>query len=213
MVLSREKLALWLLTVLIIGLALGYLFSSKFCKVSINKRVDKITELNQELRRLLVHHTVWTYHYLESRHLGYQDQQAAAEQLAKNETEIASLFATYYGQSTKPELVTLLQTQKNNLDEALVQITSGGPYTVNLKKAEQNLANYLQQLKVLPADAQEFAQLFISALGTNFIEIIKAWKSKNWQKAFTLYETNLEISRESADLLDRLITEEFPYKF
>jgi ferric iron reductase protein FhuF len=213
MVLSREKLVLWLLTVLIIGLALGYLFSSKFCKVSINKRVDKITELNQELRRLLVHHTVWTYHSLESDFLEYEDQQAAAEQLAKNDTELASLFASYYGQSTKPELITLLQTQKNNLDAARAQIVSGQSNTVSFKQTEQDLAYYLQQLKVLPVDAQEFARLFISDLGTNFIEIIKAWKSKNWQRAFSLYETNLEISRESADLLDRLISEEFPYKF
>jgi len=213
MIVSREKLALWLITILVIGLALGYLFSSRFCRVSINKRVVKITRLNQELRRLLVHHTVWTYHYLQSRYLSYEDQEAAAEQLAKNDDEFGALFASYYGQSTYPELIVLLQTQKNNLDQAFEELTSGNPHTVDFKKTERELSNYLQQLKVLPIDALEFSQIFISTMSTNFIEIIKAWNSKNWQKAFALYENNLEISRESADLLDRLIAEEFPYKF
>ncbi len=213
MVLSREKLALWLLTILIIGLALGYLFSSKFCRVSIHKRVDQITSLNQELRRLFVHRTVWTYHYLESRFLNHEDQQAAADQLERTDSQLAQLFARYYGQSSMDPFLAILQEQKNNLDESFSQLKAENNMTANFKNTEQALASFLWQHKVLPGDAQELAQMMISTTGSNFIEIIKAWVSKNWQRAFTLYEENLEISRESADLLDRLITEEFPYKF
>lgn len=213
MVLSREKLTLWLLTILIIGLALGYLFSSKFCRVSIHKRVDRITELNQELRRLFVHRTVWTYHYLESRYLNLEDRNAAATQLEQADTQLAQLFGDCYGQSTIAPLLEILQEQKSNLDEFFSQLQGGGTPTVDFKKTEQRLESFLWQLKVLPIDGQELAHLMISTTGTNFLEIIKAWIAKNWQRAFTLYEENLEISRESADLLDRLIKEEFPYKF
>lgn len=213
MVLSREKLILWLLTILIIGLASGYLFSSKFCRVSINKRVDKIAALNQELRKLLVHHTVWTYHYLQSRYLNYEDQEATAQKLSQNNEAIGLVFATYYGQSIQQKIVEMLNAQKKNLDKALEQLESGITITVDFKNTARDLSDYLEQLKILPSDAQEFSQMFISTMGIHFIEIIKAWQSKNWQKAFAEYENNLEISRESADDLDRIITNEFPYKF
>ncbi len=41
-----------------LGFAGGYLFSAKFCKVSIGKRVDKEIALSQELRTLFVKNTI-----------------------------------------------------------------------------------------------------------------------------------------------------------
>ena len=196
-----------------LGFACGYLFSSKFCSVSIGKRVEKISTLNQTLRRLLCNNVIWTHEYLKSTFFFIADKNAAAEKLSKNNQEIGAIIKAYYGASAGQKVAEILDKQKPVFDKAMAAVKFHDDAKNDLAKIASSLGEYLKELNPDWGSASDFADSMIRKTGSAFIQIMQEWHNKNWEQSLTLFENNLDLSRASADELDRAITQQFPHKF
>ena len=96
---SNKVLWLWSLIAVGLGFAGGYLFSSKFCKVTIVKRVGQEIALNQNLRKLLAQHAFWIHEDIRSTFFKTPDQPAIEKQLIKTQEELANTLGAYYDKS------------------------------------------------------------------------------------------------------------------
>src|SRR5258708_5677648 len=113
MVLSKGKLIFWLLTIFTIGIACGYLFSSKFCSVTIGKRVEKISTLNQKLRKLFTLRAFYNFENAQSQALNTPNKNTNQAHLAKVNQEISNLVAAYYDKQAGNKINQWLDGQSN----------------------------------------------------------------------------------------------------
>ena len=201
------------LIALALGFACGYLFSSKFCSISIGKRVEKISTLNHTLRKLLCNNVIWTHEYLKSTFFFIADKDAAEEKLSKNNQEIGAIIKAYYGTTAGQKVSEILDKQKPILNKAMAAVKFHDDAKNDLAKIASSLAEYLQELNPNWSNAPDFADSMITKTGSAFIQSMQEWHNKNWGQSLALFENNLDLSRASADELDRAITQQFPHKF
>jgi hypothetical protein len=191
MEIGKGKFIFWLLTTLAIGLACGYLFSSKFCRVTIGRRVEKISTLNQSLRNLFALRAFYNFEYLQAQVFKTPNQETISTRLNKVNEEISNLVGAYYDRKAVNKLHTLLNEQ-SRIEEFSTLLAQLNPtWALSIEHIKENLATS----EVLSAKIQE------------------ALSNKNWEQALNLFEKNVSIAMEFADELDRGITQQFPHKF
>lgn len=190
MVLNKGKFVLALLIPLIISFACGYLFSSKFCSVTINKRVNKISTLNHMLRRLFALRTFYIFEYDQSQeHKIMQDSIRKRLNIANQ--EISNLIAAYYDKQVNHTINQFLDN-KINPEEFTIYLAQLNPTWAQTKDTiKQNLIDTLK----------------------NTSTIHEALSNNNWDKSLNLFENNFRLAMELSDVIDHGITEQFPHKF
>ena len=70
---------------------------------------DRSATLHQDMRKLWTDHIVWTRDYIVAAVDDRPDAQAAATRLMKNQEDIGSAVAAYYGQAAGQQLTSLLK--------------------------------------------------------------------------------------------------------
>lgn len=212
----NNKFILWVLVALGLGSAGGYLYSSRFCNISINRRAEKKIALNQTLRELLAQHAFWIHNYIRATFFNSSDQQAVANRLIKNEEEIAHVLAAYYGKDTGAEFSSLLE-QNTKLIGSLVNANNNPAQMNELKnrwnKNAEALATLLAKLNpewafsfdILKAGMQEQLALIMQE--------IEALQKNNWPRAIEIFDKHLNFALQIADELDKGIIKQFPNKF
>ena len=191
MVLSRSKLLFWLLTILAIGLACGYLFSSKFCSISIGKRVEKISTLNQKLRNLFALRTFYNFESAQSKELKIKNEESTRAHLLKINEEISNLVAAYYDKQSGQKIVQGLEQHISSEEFATVLAQLNSTWAFCVTDIKNNLVSSQDTLA----------------------QIQEALSNNNWERAFNLFEKNLALAMEFADELDKGINHQFPHKF
>ncbi len=188
MVISKSTFIFWLLAILAIGIACGYLFSSKFCSVTIGKRVEKISTLNQSLRKLFALRAFYRFGY---DHAQSADQENISARVATINDEISTLIAAYYDKQAGA-----------TINEWLNGKISLEKFTSVLSQLNPAWATSISTIKDTLAKSQEMRTKTQEALSHN-----------DWQRAFDLFEQNLNRELEFADELDKGIMQQFPHKF
>jgi hypothetical protein len=193
MVIGKVKFIFWILTILAIGFACGYLFSSKFCRVSINKRVQEISTLNQSLRKLFALRAFYNFENLQAQVFKIPNQETINAQMAMIRTnqEISNLIAKYYDRQAEHKINQWLDG-KSSINEFTTLLSQLNPiWASSIAKINENLTS-----------SQNVST-----------SIKEALSRKYWARAFELFEKSLDLELEFADELDRGITQQFPHKF
>jgi hypothetical protein len=191
MVIGKLKFIFWILIVLTIGFACGYLFSSKFCRVTIGRRVEKISTLNQSLRKLFALRAFYNFENLQAQALNTLNQEAIVANISRINREISKLVAAYYDRQAGNKINAWLDGQ-SNLEEFTTLLSQLNPtWASSIDGIKENLTS----LKNLSTRIEE------------------ALSNQNWKLAFDLFEKKLNLELEFADELDRGITQQFRHKF
>lgn len=211
---SRNKFIFWALIALLSGFSGGYLFSTKFCTVSINTRVEKKLALNQTLRDVLAKHLFFTHHYIKSLYFDLPDKEALIHQLENNRHELTSIIDAYYSKTSSQTLDSLL-AQKDSL--LCLLIATNEPEQLN-KVVEQFQKNSNKISLFFAQSNPESAQNIImieNLLNTSdwIVQTKKAFTDKNWTRVQILFENQFENTMQLADEINRGIIKQFPEKF
>lgn len=105
----RTLLYFWLPIALLLGLAGGYLYNTRFCSASISKRVGDELGLYFTMRKLWADHVFWMRNYLMSAISDKSNTQLVAKRLLKNQDDIGSAFGQFYGSAVGKALADLLK--------------------------------------------------------------------------------------------------------
>ena len=213
---NNNKLILWILVALGLGAAGGYLYSSRFCNRSIQRRTEKKIALNQTLRELLAQHAFWVHNYIRATFFNSSDQQAVANRLIKNEEEIANVLSVYYGKDAGTEFSALLE-QNTKLIGSLVNANNNPAQMNELKNSWNKNAEALAILlaKLNPEWAFSFDNLKAGMQEqlALIMQEIEALQKNNWPRAIEIFDKHLNFALQIADELDKGITKQFPNKF
>ncbi len=191
MILSKNRVLFGFLTALALGFACGYLFSSRFCSISIGRRVEKISSLNQTLRNLFTLRTFYNAELVAAKNWNNSDAQIAQNRLTNVNEQISNIIAQYYDRRAATQL---LQGFEGEIDS-------------------QQFATLLAQLNPTWATSTQSIQENLNSEKELNAKLQNAFANKNRQQVFDLFEKDLTRAMEFADELDRGITQQFPHKF
>lgn len=207
-----HKLVLFSLIAAGLGIAGGYLFSSKFCKVTINKRVDKEIALNQALRTLFIQNTIFNHNAARAKLFHTPDQKELQNLVMQNQEEINTLLAAYYGNNSMAPIHELL-TQRNDLIQTLLSDKNSSltQWRDALKQNTQAIADAfalinpdVSDLSLKPYLTQQEALVQEDALGL---------QHGNYQASNVALLKQLDIAGSVADELNLAITKQFRARF
>lgn len=191
MVLSRSSLFFWLLASLTIGLACGYLFSSKFCSITIGKRVEKISTLNQSLRKLFSLRTFYNFENSQMQDASNYNQDFIKTHLAQANQQIGALIGAYYDTQATRKISKFLEEESN----------------------PEQFATFLSELNPVWSSSIETIKENLTTSSELSTKIQESLTSKNSENALNLFEKKLDIELAFADELDKGIAQQFPHKF
>lgn len=212
---NRDKLIAGSIVFLVIGGACGYLFSAKFCRITVVQRAEKTIALNQLLRKTLSEHSFWIRNYLHASFFNSPDKQAIETRLEKNVKDLVTIFSTYYNHGRQDAL--LLQLKENILliSKAAQLAKNRRPLTEVINQWKKNAERIASLISSL--NNAEWPFSFIKTKLTDQILLIaqelEAMQENNWKKALDLFDINLEYILQFADIIDKGIRAEFPQKF
>lgn len=212
----RDKIIFSCLVACGLGAAGGYLFSSKFCKVTIVKRVAKEVVLNQTLRQLLAEHAFLIHNVVRSVFFNTPDQQAVSNRLLKNQEDLNAVFATYYGQSSAQQLNQLV-AQNTKLIEEIAKATQENKQLHELtnawKKNSDAIATLLAQINPEWAIAHDTLKAGLDHQLSLITQEVDALQKNNWQRSIEIFKKHFDFAMQLADEIDKGITMQFPQKF
>ena len=210
----RNTLLLSSAIALALGCSTGYLFSSRFCKITIINRSQKQLALNQALRKLLCEHTFWIRNYLHAAFFNSPDQQAIETRLEKNQEDLVTLLAAYYGSVAQSKLSMYLKENIILITRAVALAKNNKPLTeINnqWRKNAEHIATYIAGLN--PSWSSSFIKTKLTDQFLLIMQEIEAMQGNNWKKALEIFDKNLDYTLQFADELDKGILEQFPNKF
>lgn len=199
MILSKKTVALWLLITLSLGLIGGYIFSSKFCSMSIAKRVEKISSLNQNMRRLFALRTFYNFLLMNSHNSAQKD--ALKEEIMRINKQISIAIGDYYDVTAQQNINNLLNAQ---LDARSPEQRAD---------CDNKIAALLAELNPLWAASNNFIRANFTQSDQNSTDIKEALKNNDTQNAVALFESMFNDSLELSDEITRGITGKFSNKF
>lgn len=206
---KRELFLFWIPSTLILGFALGYVSQSKFCRVTINQRVDKEVSLKQQLRQEWAKDALFARQTLLTSTPSQNADHAifSAQWLAHQKTLLSPL-QSFVNQATRTQL----------RNEFTKQVTALISYAQNPQEAP-DVSNNAQAIgTILARSNQAWAQDFktIKNLLDHYYQLIidqiQARKSQQWQKDAAFVGELFDTAMSIADELDRGIRQQFQQK-
>lgn len=211
---SKNKMIAYLLIASLLGITAGYLFSAKFCTVSISNRVENKLNLNQITRALFAKQVLLTFEYLRSLIFNISDTSISKE-LKTNKEAIVHLINSYYGKIPAEKLNILLD-QKNSLLCSL--IANKDPVLENKINTQWNrntkeLQEWFMQLNTTQPSDSMLTTSTVDLQNTLLLQAKKALQEKNWDLVWQLFEKQFENAMQLADEINHGIIKQFPGKF
>lgn len=174
------------------------------------------TALKQDMRKLWTDHVVWTRDYIIAAIADQPDAKAAADRLIKNQEDIGSAVAKFYGAPAGQQLTTLLKEHITIAVDLIKAATAGD------KAAQQQADNRWQQNAEQIADFLSKANpnwpkatltdLMKKHLSTTTNEVV-ARLNKNWDADVRAFDEVYEHILHMSDALSEGIVKQFPNKF
>jgi len=185
-------------------------------KQMVSQASEKQLALRQDMRKLWTDHVVWTREYIVAAVADAPDTQAVASRLLKNQEDIGSAVAVYYGQAAGDKMtellkqhiliaVDLLAAAKANNQPQLIETSA------KWEKNGQEIADFLSSANPNwpQADLREMMKMH---LATTTDEVI-ARMSKNYENDIKAFDAVYDHILVMSDTLSDGIIKQFPDKF
>jgi hypothetical protein len=173
-------------------------------------------QLHDAMRKLWTDHVVWTREYIVAAVDGTADADAAAARLMKNQEDIGTAVATYYGKAAGDQLTALLK-QHIAIAVDLIKAAKAGDKSAQKQaddKWQQNatdIATFLSKANPnWPKDA--LVAMMKTHLSTTTNEVV-ARLTKDWNGDVKAYDAVYAHILMMADTLTDGIVKQFPEKF
>jgi hypothetical protein len=173
-------------------------------------------QLRQDMRRLWSDHVVWTREYIVAALAEHPSQQASANRLMRNQEDIGSAIAKYYGKPAGDKLTALLKDHISIAVEIVGAAKAGDGETQ--KKADkrwhekaEDIAEFLSKANSnLPRKALE--EMMDKHLSTTATELT-ARLERNWEADVAAFDSVESHILMMADALSDGIIKQFPDRF
>lgn len=174
------------------------------------------SELRQNMRKLWSDHAFWTREYIVAAVAGDPDQTAAAGRLMKNQEDIGSAMADYYGEAAGAKLTSLLK-EHISIAVDLVKAAKAGD-TAGQQRADaawhrngEDIAGFLSQANPnWPRPA--LVEMMNTHLSTTTDEVV-ARLTKDWDKDVRAFDMVYQHLLHMSDTLSDGIIAQFPARF
>jgi hypothetical protein len=168
------------------------------------------------MRALWSDHAIWTRDYIVAAVGDQPDQQAAAARLMKNQEDIGTAVAAYYGQAAGAKLTELLKTHISiaaDLIKAAKASDDAAQQRANQKwhRNAEDIADFLSKANPHWPRAT-LIELMNTHLSTTTDEVV-ARLTKNWEEDVRAFDAVYRHILEMSDALSEGIIKQFPDKF
>jgi len=207
----RDKIIFSCLIACGLGAAGGYIFSSKFCKVTIVNRVGKEIVLNQSLRKIFAEHAFWIHNSIQAAFCNNPAaKQIYLEKLQASGSQLTQILHSYYG-----TLATGLISQLKENDSLLVQLISMAEQKQPFSQITDQLRANFNAIATSFNDLNTSSSTKISMADIPFFitqEVI-ASQNNNISDALNFFGQYLHAFEKVADQINQAIVEQFGHKF
>jgi hypothetical protein len=172
--------------------------------------------LKQDMRKLWTDHVVWTRDYIIAAVGDQPDAGAAANRLMKNQEDIGTAVASFYGAAAGQQLTTLLKEHISIAVDLVKAATAGD------KSGQQQADGRWQQNAVQIADFLSKANpnwpratlvdLMKMHLSTTTAEVV-ARLNRNWEEDVRAFDAVYDHILKMSDAIAEGIVKQFPNKF
>ena len=183
---------------------------------SASARAPSAIVLKQDMRKLWTDHVVWTRDYIIAAVGDQPDAPAAAKRLMKNQEDIGSAVATFYGAPAGQQLTTLLK-EHITIAVDLIKAAKAGDKAGQQQADSRWQQNAVQIAEFLskanphwPKDA--LTDLMKKHLSTTTTEVV-ARLTKDWEADVRAFDEVYAHILHMADALSEGIVKQFPNKF
>jgi len=189
---------------------LSYAFSSfaeeKTCEPKKN------VMLEQTMRKLWSDHVIWTRQYIVGTVARYKDTPAAAERLLKNQDDIGSAIASYYGKKAGATLAKLLKDHIMIATEVVNAALENS--SENLKKADKKWHNNADDIADFLSKANpNWSRLDLKSMLYRHLDLttkeVKLRIGKNWKEDVVNFDNVYDQALKMADTLSDGIVKQF----
>jgi hypothetical protein len=177
---------------------------------------DAAATLKRDMRKLWTDHVVWTRDYIVAAVGDQPDAQAAAGRLMKNQEDLGSAVARFYGAAAGQQLTTLLK-QHISIAVDLIMAAKAGDKTAQQQadtKWQQNavdIADFLSKANPNWPRAT-LVDMMKKHLSTTTDEVV-ARLGKNWDADVRAFDAVYDHILHMSDALSDGIVKQFPEKF
>jgi hypothetical protein len=180
------------------------------------KGVSAATTLHQDMRKLWTDHVVWTRDYIVAAVGDQPDAQAAATRLLKNQEDIGSAIAGFYGKAAGDALTTLLKEHITIAVDLIKAAKAGdkaaqGQADAKWKKNATDIADFLSKANPNWPRAT-LVEMMNKHLSTTTDEVV-ARLTKNWDADVKAFDAVYSHILMMSDALSDGIVKQFPAKF
>ena len=174
------------------------------------------TTLNQTMRKLWTDHVVWTRDYIVAAVSDQPDATAAANRLMKNQEDIGSAVAGFYGKAAGDQLTTLLKEHITIAVDIIKFAKAGDKASQQQADAKwhrnaEAIADFLAKANPNWPRATLVDMMNVH-LSTTTDEVV-ARLTKNWDADVRAYDRVYDHILMMADALSDGIVKQFPEKF
>lgn len=178
--------------------------------------ISAATALRQDMRKLWTDHVVWTRDYIIAAVADQPDAPAAANRLLKNQEDIGSAVATYYGKPAGDKLTVLLKDHITIAVDLIKAAKAGDKASqqqadTKWKRNGEEIADFLSKANPNWPRAT-LVDMMNKHLSTTTDEVV-ARLTKNWDADIRAYDAVYAHILAMSDALSDGIIKQFPAKF
>lgn len=172
--------------------------------------------LQQDMRKLWSDHVIWTRDYIVAAVADQPDQQAAANRLMKNQEDIGTAVAGYYGQAAGARLTELLK-EHISIAVDLIKAAKAGDSAAQQRadgawhRNAEAIADFLSKANPHWPRAT-LIEMMNTHLSTTTDEVV-ARLTKNWEQDVRAFDAVYQHILGMADALSDGVIRQFPEKF
>src|SRR5262245_55273420 len=172
--------------------------------------------LHQNMRTLWSDHVIWTREYIVAAVADQPDQQAAAARLMRNQDDIGSAVAAYYGQPAGAKLTELLKAHISIAVDLIKAAKAGDTAAqhhadVAWHRNAEDIADFLSRANPNWPRAALVAMMN-THLSTTTDEVV-ARLTKNWEQDVRAFDAVYHHILEMSDALSDGVVKQFPNQF
>jgi hypothetical protein len=196
----------YILFLTFLGCALSSFAEEKTCEPKKN------VMLEQTMRKLWSDHVIWTRQYIVGTVARYKDTPAAAERLLKNQDDIGSAIASYYGKEAGATLARLLKEHIMIATEVVNAALENS--SDNLKKADKKWHDNADDIADFLSKANpNWSKLDLKSMLYRHLDLttkeVKLRIGKNWKEDVVNFDNVYDQALKMADTLSEGIVKQF----
>ncbi len=205
----RDKVIFSCLIAAGLGAAGGYIFSSKFCAVTIVNRVGQALSSNQNLINLFNEQAFSTSNLLRSVFFNLPDTQAQADHLSTNQNRIIDTLHSVYGNTISNNLRSLFERNKDLIIQMATQARDKLQFNQTADELRKNNDQISKTINDLNTKSPHISMNEIPFLIT---QQIIALQNNNWKNSIDFLEQTRISYEKAAEQINGAIAEQFPHK-